>query len=247
HKKDRQWWIKTIAKQKNYCVPVKFGIKSMDCRKAAFTIDGETREQLLALCKKTNVSLNSCLLTIAALTTVRLTGKTNFSTYNMSHGRMTAAQKKTIGCMMYTVPVFYDVPVDDTVVSDFITEKYKDYLASITHARIPYGELVAAMYFKSLKARTFMHEWICLSQMDYRSEGEENDGFKSDAMPHYGLECPIYIGILEGSEDIVLDIAYQSEILTPEQIEELWQAYRSVLCAVAGEPDASVRSIIARR
>lgn len=243
-KKDFFWWLKKYNSQKKYSIPG--GRRSAkDCTSSAeeIYIDGDAYQNLLNLCKESHCSIQSVLMTLASVSTWIISGKRNFCFYTMSHGRNTIPLKRTVGCMVTTVPVFFYVD-GNTAVKDFVSSSYMDYLDTVSHSRMPFKHHIATSYLQSVRCGfNFMHGWMQYSAMDFANVMSKLS-LNFELVKKDYLCCQFYCGTLDvAGKHTQIILEYQTAKFTKEQITKFLAVHKKVIETAVSNPDMSINAL----
>ena len=247
HNDDRKFWCRAYNHQRKYSFPAGYRAHKGDCAALPIRIGGELYGKLSALAKECRCSTQSLMMTIAAVTTYVVSGKENFCIYSMTHGRRDAVLKKTIGCMMNTVPVFYDIGVlENEPMHDVIRKAYAEALKCLTHGRLPMGEQVPLSYKEPIKHLfNFNHGWMLFSTMEYGAM-KNGDNIRTSMLPVVNLPHQMYVAMFENSDGIMLRVNYQTRKFTEKKMKELADVYIKVCEMIADDTDVTPAAIADR-
>ena len=244
HAADRKYWFRKYNHQRHYSFPAGYRSEFGDCDARDIMLDGELYEKICELAKTCSCSVQAALMTLAALTTYVMTGKDNFCIYSITHGRRKFAAKKTIGCMMNTVPIFYDIDNTDKTVAEYISESYLDFMDALTHARLPMGEQVPMSYKEPIKHFfNFNHGWLMFSTMDYETVKEKTDLEILD-IPELNQPYQFYACVLEVPREYVkIILKYQTRKFNEKQVLNILETYKKVCAIVADNANMTIREV----
>ncbi len=244
YKADRKFWYDKYNHQRHYSFPAGYRSEFGDCSSSEILLEGEIYENICELASQCNCSLQSALMSLAAITTYVITGKDNFCLYSLTHGRRKFTSKKTIGCMMNTVPIFYDIADKDKPVNEFIRESYLDFMDTLTHARLSMGDQVPMSYKEPIKHfLNFNHGWLLFSTMDYESV-KENAALEITDLPSLNQAHQFYASILEvPGEHVRINFQYQIHKFKREKIEKILNVFCKVCTEAARNSNVTVSEI----
>lgn len=243
HEEDRKFWSYAYNHQRHYSFPAGHRSEFGACASANFSIEHDLYQRLSSLAQASSCSLLSLLMSMVALTTYVATGKDNFALYSLTHGRHTFAQKKTVGCMMNTVPIFYDVDTNKPVSEQF-SIWYMNYLDTLSHGRLTMGEQVPLSYKEPIKHFfNFNHGWMLFSPMEFGSFFEQAD-MEMEMLPMHNLSSQFYLSVLDvPGEHVRFSLDYQTHKFKQSTISKLTSQYLAVCQAVADDPSITPKQL----
>lgn len=243
HRADRKYWFHLYTHQRKYSYPAGYRSEFGACSAEKMTIEHEDYIRLLDLASQMGCTLQALMMTLAAVTTYVVTGKENFNIFSLTHGRLTRDLKKTIGCMMNTVPVFYDLQPDVSVRIQ-IRENYLLFLENLSHGRLPLGELVPMSYPEAIKHFfNFNPAWLLFSCMEY-GDLFAHTRYKMDLVLSNNQPSQFYLSMLEiPGERLDIDLSYQTRKFSPHTIKQLLNNYMYVIGSTLDHPDLTLRQI----
>lgn len=244
HTEDMAYWKKVFHHQRKYSFPAGYTSPLGDVSAVGTLFEGADYERLARLAEYCHLSIQSVVQPLAALTVYALTGKDNFCFYTMTHGRRTPAQKRTFGCMMNTVPVFFDFENKDASVAEAISGQYMRYLDYLAHGKLPMGDLVPMGYRESFKHfMNFNHGWMVYSTMDMAASAAD-PVLEIRAMPFTHQAQQFYASILEvPGKSMKVNLTYQIHKYKKEQAESYVAAFRKLTDIVAENPEITLAAI----
>lgn len=229
-KTDKKWWLKKYLSRKNYCVPVprrSSDFKTDDCE---MRITGESYNKFCDFCRRNRVSVASAMISFAALTVYKLSGKNSFCIYTLLHGRDTFKLKKTVGCFVKTLPVFFDIDKSLTV-SEFLKSSYSDYLEFVLHSNIPFVYHIIDSIPLNIKTLDYMHGWLQFSNLDFESITNSLSFDSIDAIKPDTSSSQLYLGAYDNPEvgEMRVKLKYQLKVFTRDEITAYLQTYKSIV------------------
>jgi len=236
-KEDRKYWFRAYNRQPDYRFPA--GRIPWRCSLGMDEriIGGETYAELLNLTKKIRCSLPAMAMNLTAITVYVLTGDANFCLYTLSHGRSTAKLKKTMGCMINSIPQFYNVSAEMTAES-YLSAAYSDYLQVLSHSRFPsHHQILMAAKETYMKRFGYNHMWFLFSAMDYL-EGNEAEELELITPQDEYIMGQFYEAFLnESSENRCrIQLLYQDRSFTEAQITHYMDVFCSVTEKIVKDP-----------
>ena len=248
HDADRKFWRHEFNHQRKYSFPAGYRSEFGAGDSVKGMIEGKTYERLMQFCADTNCSLQSVLLAIMVLTVYCVSGKENFCIYSMTHGRNTPYLKKTVGCMMNTVPVFFDVNDEEKKknITDFVSGTYMNYLLHLSHGNLSMSELTPMTYKEAfLHFLNFNHAWMVFSSLELAEASNVKDK-EFRFIPFTYLAHQFYGAVMEiKGKGIKLGLDYQIHKYKKPKVEKLLEKYKEVAAAVVFNPDKTVEEIAA--
>ncbi|GEM_PF-5252622 len=244
-REDKNWWKQEYSRQKKYSIPAGYTYGSKEAASLSIEIDGDRYTKLKQFCKEQGCSISSYLMSIAALTTAVISGKVNFAIYCLLNGRETWKEKLTAGCMVRTIPVFYDVRQNETV-AEMVTRETGFYMESLRHGKLPFYKHVELSFVKSLRCGfNFHHNWLLFSFMRLgKLERNSQIGFKV-------LENPIisslmYCAVYDIPEDLKLSMIlfYRKNIFSTERIKRVADVFSRILSESLDVPGSKVSELL---
>lgn len=244
HKDDQKFWWKKFNSQHRYRMPAGRRAQIGDCDTKELNLEGETYHRLVELAKECDCSMQSFLMTLAAAATYVITGKDNFCFYSLTHGRRKYTLKKTIGCMMNTVPVIFDYKDKDKPIKQIASDDYVEYIEMLRHGQIPAGELTPITYVQGvLNGFNFNHGWMLFSTMDYEETLSGSD-LEIDDLPTLNQAFQFYLSVLDTHQSsIKLILSYQTRKYKPEQIDRIVKIFDAMCSAVADNGEITINGL----
>lgn len=229
HKDDRKFWFRQYNRQRRYSFPAGYRSERGDCASETMAVGGETYRQLKALADRMHCTLQFLLMALAAVTTYAATGRENFCIFSLTHGRINHALKDTIGCMMNTVPVFFDLS-PDSAIQAMLPGCYMAYLDTLAHGRLPMGEQVPMSYPEAVKHFfNFNHGWLLFSCMEYGGLFARSR-YEMKMINPTNQAHQFYLTMLEVTGDRVdFELSYQTHKFKAETVRKLLRAYAAVI------------------
>ena len=219
------------------------GYRSSDysCDNDVIRISGDDYEKLSLICRESSCSVQSVLMALAAVTVGVLKKKNNFCFYSLCHGRATYPLKKTVGCMVSTVPIFFNIK-DEITLKELFRDSYMDYLETMSHAHMPFSKHISMSMMQSLKNRfNFCHGWMQFSAMDYQKIISGLSFFAD--LTNKPLQCnQFYCGVLDvpAEKCVTIFLKYQTGCFNKAQVRRIMETYEKLIIAAAHDPDLSV-------
>lgn len=237
HSTDRKYWFNIYNKQRHYSFPAGYRSEKGACKTEEITIENDLYQRILTLAHDCNSSLQSYMMTMAALTTYVLTGKDNFCIYSLTHGRQNLIAKKTIGCMQNTVPTFFDISAEKPV-SKIVSDSYMEFLEALSHGRFAMGEQVPLSYKEPIKHFfNFNHGWLLFSAMEYGQLFENSNDLRMGFLPQINIAHQFYFAMLEVPGDhITFDLSYQIRKFKQAQVVKMLHTFVEVCRLVVENP-----------
>ncbi|MCF0121311.1 MAG: hypothetical protein HUJ65_06700, partial [Oscillospiraceae bacterium] len=133
---DAQWW-KNVYKNRffsRFCIPTGFRTKAERAAIIEKAAGKELSDEVDAYAHSTGNSAASLFLAAAALLTQKLTRKNHFQIFTLVHGRSTAVQRRTMGCMVGTAQIEYKID-ESVTVDEYLDACCKSYLESMQHSK----------------------------------------------------------------------------------------------------------------
>lgn len=244
HAADKKYWFKVYNNQRNYSFPAGHRSEKGDCGIVKNTVDRDLYQRITALTHECSCSMQSYMMTMAALTTYVLTGKDNFCIYSLTHGRQSLIAKKTVGCMQNTVPTFYDININKPI-SEIVSDSYMEFLEALSHGRLSMGEQVPLSYKEPLRHWfNFNHGWMLFSSMEYGQLFESSADLSMGFLPQLNIAHQFYVSMLETPGDhITFELAYQTRKFTQAQAQHMINTYIELCKLVADNPQMTPRQL----
>ena len=243
-KDDCQFWKSEYRKQKHYTIPAGKPSKCTDAASEELALTPHTYELLTRFCSENQCSMPSVLLSATAITVYRLTGKKNFSLFNLIHGRDTFKLKRTVGCMVRTVPVMFNIDLNKSF-SCAAKDEYKHYLETLSHSRLPFSRHVLYSYFKSLKnGFNFYHNWFLFSAMEFGTLSA-NSKIGLQLVKKYMQSNIFYCAVYDMPEEktVCLELVYQTGKYSSEKIKAAATAFNETLSLLLSAPDKKMSEV----
>ena len=243
HAEDWKFWMKSFNKQPRYSFPAGRRSELGACAEKDLVVAGPDYQAMIALASNLGCSLQSLVMTMAALTVYRLTGKTNFCIYSLTHGRFDAIDRKTVGCLMNTVPTFFNLQLEHSF-SQTLQDEYLNFLETLKHGRLSMSEQTPMSYKEAvLHGFNFNHAWLMISAMEYERTFAHS-AYIGKALPGTNQPHQFYCSLLEvPGERMQFLLTYQTHRFKPDQVEMILNHFGDTLKMVTTNPEAAVRSL----
>jgi len=200
-------------------------------------------EQLNAMCRTEGYSISFLLMCLTALTTLKLTHKKQFTLTSLTHGRRTYVLKRTVGCLMEPLLVFFKLnPKEAWQV--FCHRQYEIYIETLEHGRISMLNMLPILFPSAfLNFFNFNYCWCELSTMEFEAEG--TGMFSVGSKPIDGLTGSFYLAILPiNAGRLKLSLMYQEKKFTRTKIEGIVNTFLALAEKVVHNPNADLASLI---
>ncbi len=227
---DKKWWRRKYWSLHHYTIPAGRPSFQAETKRIQEELSAEDYSKLLSLCEETKASVSSVIMSVMALATYRQTGKKCFCLYTLNHGRRNFAMKQTVGCMVETNPVFYQIDPSCTF-TEMAKKGYLDYLEALQHGRIPFFWHVIYSYFQSLKCGfVFTHFWMYISPMEFGKLSNDSK-LGLEVFDEDGLWNPFYCAIYNVPEEntVRLDLNYQAAKFSEKKIGKIMDGFNETL------------------
>ena len=245
HEADKAYWKNAFRSQPGFSFPAgKTSLKS-----GSLTVEETVRNPLYLEAAKLAKSLGpgcstyALLAFTAAFTVYRITGKTNFALYHMSHGRQNAAAKETIGAMINMFPLFFNFRPEGSIRSEL--EKARTaYLEALFHGRLSFNDLLMYTIRQSFRhGFNFNHAWMVLNNEDFAASvartSFEAKSFGAGNQPHQ-----FFCQLLENpGESLEVSLRVQTDKYTEEQARGFLNLFLDTLRIVLGNPDQALGNL----
>lgn len=240
HTIDRDFWKYAFNHQRSYRYPAGYRANKGACSREQLEIEPELYAKLLAFCRERKCSTQAAIMAFCALTTYIITGKDNFCFYTLSHGRPIPALRKTVGCMMNTVPVFFDMD-KSLPVGEFAEKSYMEYLDYLSHGRFAMGEMVPLTFKESFRNfLNFNHGWFLFGSLEIYNT-MQNSHYEAGIISYPNIAHQFYCALMEiGNEKAVIDLRYQIRKFKAEKIRHILAVFHKVLELAAEDPSLSI-------
>lgn len=243
--RDFAYWHKQFTKQPRYSFPAGRTPVHSKYQTVAYNLSGPLYQQCSTLTARLGVGCSnySLLMFVAAMTVYRLTGRTNFAMFHMSHGRLDPVSLQTIGSMINMIPVFYNLDPGQSL-EQILQDCRKAYVEAMLHSRLPFNELIKLYPYEGFRhCFNFNHAWIVFSALDLEATiartayQAETIGAKNQ--PHQFF---VIINDIPG-ERIDVQMRYQTVKYNKDQATRYLDAFIQTLNQVLGQPQASLSSL----
>ena len=243
HKEDLKFWYQMFRSQRNYSLPVGRRALHGTCGLETAHITGDTYHKLYAAAKGNKSSMQSAVMLLDAVTFWALTGKDNFCFYTLYHGRNTPEMRKTVGCLMNTVPLFFDLDGSVPFVQA-IAQTHTNYKQALSHGLLPMNDYLSAGYKESMRnGFNFNHGWILVSLAKAgaaaRKRKYEFAEVKTKTRPYQFYQTMYDI---EG-EELTLMLDYQLARFTREQALKILNLLCSLIKLAADDPNITLQEL----
>ena len=244
HAEDRKFWMNSFNKQPNYSFPAGKRSEIGACDIQEISLKGQLYLDTIELASRLFCSVQSLIMSAAAFTVYKITKQTNFCIYSLTHGRYDAAARKTIGCMMNTVPVFFNLNPEQTLQS-LIQEEYMNFLETLKHGQFSLSEQTPLSYKEPvLHGFNFNHAWLLISAMEYGA-AFSNSAFEAKMIPGTNQPYQFYAMILEiPGEQIDIRLRYQTRKFSADQVSCFLQQYADTIRKLTSSPDSRLSEIL---
>ena len=242
--KDGKWWLKKYLKLRHYSIPVGHPKSDTVTDIVSFESEPEVYEKMTRFSEEVSAPVTSLILSAMALTTYRMTGKTCFCFYNLSHGRRTYAMRKTAGCMFLTNPVFFHIDPQKSF-RDAVRDDYMEYLEDLQHGRFPWFWHFVLGGFQSFKLGfNLHHHWIYFSPMGLGGLSA-GSSLGLEVFDEDELENPFYCAVYDIPDQSALhmDLNYQAAKFTGQQMDAVNKEFGKVLNWCLDHPDSRFEEI----
>ena len=244
YKDDRAYWKDVFRYRKDYSFPAGSRSMKVDSDSQFITIDKRLYHKLLTFCKENKLSVSSVLNSTAATVVYALKGATYFSMATLSYGRHDGKTRHTMGCMMTSPVIMYDIEEEKSF-TDFCRKNYVENIEMLRHVRYSNIDFTPLSYVLcTLHGMNYNHSWMLLSHMDYESafiNGEPRGRmFWSDSNI-----SQFYAAIfdLPKEENVKIELRYQTNRFARDEIIKLLSASVNILKAALNEPDKSLEEL----
>lgn len=243
HTADRKYWFHMYTHQHRLSFPAGYRSEFGDCASEKMEVSTDSFNKLLDLASQTDSTLQSLLMTLAAVTTYIVTGKKNFCIFSLTHGRLNQYLKKTIGCMMNTVSVFYNLNPDITIFK-LLPDCYITFLDALSHGRLPMGEQIPMSYLEAVKHFfNFNPGWLLFSNMEYGNLFAHS-AYEMGIIPPTNQPHQFYLSMLDVTgEKLELELSYQTRKYKPETVRQFLDVYNYVISCAIDNPQFSLEKI----
>lgn len=243
HAEDRVFWRKCYNTQPRYSFPAGRRAPKGACAIREISVGGEMYRNLTALSSELCCSVQSLILSAAAYTVYRLTGKTNFCLCSLTHGRFDPDARRTVGCLMNVVPVFFNLDTDREFRAS-LQEEYMNFLETLKHGRLSISEQTPMSYKEPiLHGFNFNHEWILVSAMEYGAAFSKS-AYEAKMITATNQPYQFYAMVLEvPGERIDIRLRYQTHKFSSEQAGRFLQAFLDVMDRMTSSPGAKISSV----
>lgn len=182
--RDFAYWKKAFTSQPRFRFPAGWWKKGSSYGTVEAVLEEGTGRRLEELAARfgTGASVYSLLLANLGLTVYRLSGKDNFSLFHNSHGRIDADERRTIGAMMNSVPIFFGFDPKESL-RDAVRSSLRTYMESLMHSRLSSNDMARFYWKESLRNLQIEHIWMFVSsiEVDEASQGSPYEvGFYGD-------------------------------------------------------------------
>ena len=244
YKEDRKWWAYQYNHQPDYRfpagrIPWRCSLDAEECETA-----GEPYAAFRRFCMERSYSVSSVILHLCALSVYCLTGDTNFCLYTLTHGRMTMKLRKTIGCMINSVPVFYRISEDDTP-EEYLGRANGSYMEALAHIRFPASkQIMLALKETYIKRFGYNHMWFTFSSMEYDDKAE--DGPFELVIPSENYLLGIFYCAFidrEEKQKMSLELSYQERLYSAEEAKKMLAVFNYVLDETVNGSCGTIREL----
>lgn len=244
HKEDMAFWKHCYNNQRHYSFPAGRRASNGEAGEETAVFSGEIYEKLCTLCKDEGFSLQFLFMSLVALTVNSLTRADNFCIYSLSHGRTTFPLKHTSGCMMNTIPVFYDIDANLNT-REFLKAQYTRFLEFLLHGKLSEGDRTPISYKEAFRNKlNFLHGWMMFSSMEYSNTARASK-YEIRRLPYKTIPYQFYCAFLEVKGDRAeIKLTYQKKRFDHEQIIKAKRTLENIVKALTENPDNEIRHII---
>ena len=243
HTEDRKFWKDSFNTQPRYSFPAGRRSPKGECAMQEISIDNKLYRDAAELSSRLCCSMQGLIMSAAAFTVYKLTHRTNFCINSLTHGRYDADARRTIGCLMNMIPVFYDLDPDWTA-QKLIREEYMIFLESLKHGQLSLTEQTPLSYREPiLHGLNFNHAWMLISVMDYGA-AFSNSAYEAKMIAAVNQPYQFYAMILEvPGERIDIRLRYQTHKFSADQVSRFLEQYLDTLVKVTQNPDIQLSRI----
>ena len=243
HAQDRKFWKNSFNRQPNYSFPAGKRSQKGACDMQEISLGGQLYLDTIELASRLYCSVQCLVMSAAAFTVYKITRQTNFCIYSLTHGRYDAAARKTIGCLMNTVPVFFNLNPDQTL-QCLIQEEYMNFLETLKHGQFSLSEQTPLSYKEPIRhCFNFNHAWLLISAMEYGA-AFSNSAYEAKMIPGTNQPYQFYAMVLEiPGERIDIRLRYQTRKFSAGQVRYFLQQYSDTIRKITLNPDSRLSEI----
>lgn len=241
--KDLDFWKNTYRNQPHFSFPAGRTPLTSPFDIVDFEITGQLYQDCRGLAAENGCSLFGLLMTIAAFTVYRLTGRTNFVIFTMSHGRFDLQGKRTIGNLINMLPIFYLLEPGQTLGAQ-IQACHVRYLECLRHGRLPFNELMKLnMKLAFRHGFNFNLGWIVMSSLEH-SPLQENPVYSAGYVDAKNQPHQFFVEIMDmpGTSALVR-LKYQTVKHTPQQAAGYMEQFADTLARTVHTPDLQLETL----
>lgn len=243
--KDIAYWKRVFTKQPHFSFPAGRTPMTSHYLTVERSLTGARYQACCDLSARIGVGCSNyaLLMFVAAMTVYRLSGRTNFAMFHMSHGRIDPAGKQTIGAMINMIPVFYNLAADRSF-EQTIQACRTAYVESMMHSRLPFNELMKFYTYESIRhGFNANHAWIVFSSLEFEATVAQT-AYQAATIGAKNQPHQFFNGIMEiPGERISLQVRYQTVKYNQRQVETYLDAYLDTFDRVVRQPEAPLSSL----
>ena len=206
-----------------------------------FTVDGDTTEQLTALCVKLRASAFMVFHAVLAMLLHGWSGEENLAFGTPMGGRVDERFTETVGFFQNTVVLRAEVTDEDTF-AGLLKRSRRTVLEAVQYQHTPFEAVVAAVRPQRDATRNPLFQAALVYNRSKVEQDWTLDGMQIDPLPfdwpmsHFDLT----LSLTNEAQVLAGEFAYDTNRFARETVEELAAAFRLILAAVCADPQLAV-------
>lgn len=242
-KANNKYFANLLNKTKAYnvVVPIKKGYAPSAHREFAF--DDNEYQIIKSAAEKIGVPVSGYVSSVIALV-FSINSKVNhLALTHLSHGRMTAAQRQTIGSMTQLVLSPYHVNGDE-LFAEYVANSFSAYLEGLKHLESDVISILVRAIPRELLTMRVNHWGFLLSFMNYGDETLDKDKYEFGTVPWTHQANQYYCTVSDnGTDKLRFSIDYQTKVIREERLDQIMDMLKRAMVVCAKHSDYTVRQL----
>lgn len=225
-------------------MPSKIFLDNPQPNSLSIQLTGNKYKDFLESCKKSGFSDNSISMAAVAAVTYAETGIERFLFTSQSHGRYTAAQKKTSGPLLRTLYIFCEFTTGNSI-GDYVKEVSNSIFSSSMLRRYSDKEVSFYLLPSYIVSHKFpdSDDWMGFNNLR-AYKADSNAAFAIENIEQPGMVDAFGVEMNDLENGIELICQYLIEVVSTEKAERLVRKLEKALDMIIYEPDKSVEEWI---
>ncbi|HET9913458.1 MAG TPA: amino acid adenylation domain-containing protein [Anaerolineales bacterium] len=207
-------------------------VQSLNSGKATFQLPASLAQSLRRLSQEEDATLYMTLLAAFKLLLHRYTGVEDITVGSPIAGRNHAELENLIGFFINTLVLRTDLSGNPSF-RELIRRIKKTALDAYTHQDIPFEKLLIELHPERNLSRTPFFQ-IFFNMLNLEDGRTEVPGLSAEVfdIPDIGSKFDLTLYLMEKNQSIDLLLVYNTDLFTPERIDEILQQYHDLLAQI---------------